>query len=83
VWSTWLHRNVTPLIPSGNHVIAFTIARLLTKHYIPYLLLQLVSPDSAQELLHHITTLAYPDVSRSEFLFRCPRFQKSRCGWCS
>ena len=49
------------------------LARLLTKHYIPYFLLQPVSPDSAQELLQHIKTLPYPDVSWSDFLFLCPR----------
>jgi len=45
------------------------LARLLTKHDIPHIFLQLVSQDIVQELFHHIMTLPYPGVSRLEFQF--------------
>ncbi len=41
------------------------LVRLFTKNVLPYLLLQLVSQDSPQELIY---TLTYPGVSRSEFV---------------
>jgi hypothetical protein len=44
---------------------------LFTKHDIPHLFLQLVSQDSVPELLQHIMTLPYPDLSRTEFHFCC------------
>jgi hypothetical protein len=51
------------------------LARLFTKHDFPYLLLQLVSQDSAQELIYHIKTVSYPGSSRSEFHVLCQRIR--------
>jgi hypothetical protein len=45
--------------------------KVFTKHAFPYLLLQLVSHASAQELIYRIKTLTYPGVWRSEFHVRC------------
>jgi hypothetical protein len=51
------------------------ISRLHTKDDILYLLLQLTSQDSGQELIYHIQTLSYPEVSWSEFHVRCLRIR--------
>jgi hypothetical protein len=59
----------------GYSLCSQVLVRLLTKYDIPYLLLQLVSQDSVQELFYHIKTFPYPVVSRSEFHVLCLRIR--------